>query len=259
MPRGKKIVIETEINDDVVDKFRRIDVESIKRDWESTEKGLSASLATVFKAAQELYKQKAEGEAICSSYKLYSVKDAYDYLRDKGLILSFRAFGGRIERGTVPYIKLGRKRYIPQSVLEKIVNTKKEFYTVREAFQEYKKANEKINFRAFIGRVEKGSVPSIKLGTRRLVPKDAIDALTHVSRNYYSVTEALQNLHKAGIKIRRNAFERRLDRNRIPHEKIGGRRFVHEKVLRELIDKELALKKQKALKYSGEAPSAPRA
>ena len=44
-----------------------------------------------------------------------------------------------------------------------------------------------------------------------------------------------------GIKIKRNAFERRLDRNRIPHEKIGGRRVIAKEVLDELVSKELAL------------------
>lgn len=246
MPRGKKIIIETEVEDEMVDKFRDIDVNDIRKDRAVVEKGLSSSLATVFKAAQDLYKKKTEEAVLKDSHKLYSVKDSYDYLRGKGLILSFRAFGGRIERGTVPYIKVGRKRYIPQAVLDDILETKDEFYTVKDAYHEYKKSNPKINFRAFIGRVEKGSVPSVKLGTRRLIPRDAIDALTHVSRNYYSVTQALRELHKSGIRIKRNAFERRLDRGRIPHEKIGGRRFIHSKVLKELVDKEVSLKKQKS-------------
>jgi ribosomal protein S19E (S16A) len=254
MPRGKKIKIETEIDDDVVDRFRSLDVNDIRKDREQVEKGLSSSLATVFRAAQDLYKQKAEESEIRDSHKLYSVKDAYDYLRGKGLVLSFRAFGGRIERGTVPFVKVGRKRYIPRAVLDDVMDIKDEFYTVKEAYNEYKKANTRINFRAFIGRVEKGSVPSVKLGTRRLIPRDAIDALTHVSKNYHSVTGALQELHKAGIKIKRNAFERRLDRGRIPHEKVGGRRFIHEKVLKELVGKELALRKQK----SGRSSSGPR-
>ena len=47
----------------------------------------------------------------------------------------------------------------------------------------------------------------------------------------------------SGIKIKRNAFERRLDRGRIPHVKIGGRRFIPEDVMRELTDKEAALRK----------------
>jgi hypothetical protein len=114
---------------------------------------------------------------------------------------------------------------------------------VKEAFEEYRKSNPRINFRAFIGRIEKGSIPSVKFGTRRLVPKDAVEALTHISTNYFSVSQAIKELHKTGIKIKRNAFERRLDRGRIPHVKIGGRRFIHEDVMRELMDKESALRK----------------
>lgn len=173
---------------------------------------------------------------------MYSASAAYDYLKDNGVYISFRAFGGRIERGTIPFVKVGRKRFIPKSVLDDISNTKVAFYTVKEAFEEYGKTNSKINLRAFIGRIEKGSIPSVKQGTRRLIPRDAIEALTHISSSYYSVSEAIRELHKSGIKIKRNAFERRLDRGRIPHEKVGGRRFIHEDVLRELVDKEVLLR-----------------
>lgn len=245
MPRGRKIVIETEVDDDVVDKYRNIDIDGIRKDRRKVEKDLSGSLATVFKSAQNLYKQKVSEDDLKDSHRLYSVKSAYDYLRGKGVVISFRAFGGRIERGTIPYVKVGRKRFIPQNILDDISETKAEFYTVKEAYQEYKKSNPKINFRAFIGRIEKGSVPSVKFGTRRLIPRDAVEALTHVSDNYYTVSEAIKELHKGGIRIKRNAFERRLDRGRIPHEKIGGRRFIHQSVLSELVDKEVALKKQR--------------
>ena len=255
MPRGKRIIIETKVEDEWVDKFRNIDVDAIRKEWESATDGLSSSLASVFRAAQELYKQKAEEATIRDSHKLYSLKEAYDYLRGNGLVLSFRAFGGRIERGTIPFVKIGRKRYIHQSVLDNILQTNEEFYSVKEAYQAYKKANSDINFRAFIGRVEKGSIPSVKLGTRRLIPADAIDALTHISKNYYSVTQALRELHENGINIKRNAFERRLDRGRIPHQKVGGRRFIHSKVLKELITKELTLKKKKAQRLSASAQS----
>lgn len=243
MPRGKKIIIETEISDDFVDKFRSIDLDEIKRDRERTERGLSTSVASVFKVAQNLYRQKASEEELEGKHELFSVRSAYDYLKGNGVFISFRAFGGRIERGTIPFVKVGRKRYIPKSVLDDITNTKGEFYTVKEAFEEYKKSNPKINFRAFIGRIEKGSIPSVKFGTRRLVPKDAVEALTHISSNYFSVSQAIKELHKSGIRIKRNAFERRLDRGRIPHVKIGGRRFIHEDVLHELTDKEVALRK----------------
>jgi hypothetical protein len=243
MPRGKKIIIETEIDDDFVDRFRAIDLDEIKKDRETTEKGLSSSVANVFKVAQNLYRQKASEDELEGKHELFSVRSAYDYLKDNSVFISFRAFGGRIERGTVPFVKVGRKRYIPKSVLDDITNTKSEFFTVKEAFEDYRKANQNINFRAFIGRIEKGSIPSVKFGTRRLVPKEAIEALTHISSNYFSVSEAIKELHKGGIRIKRNAFERRLDRGRIPHVKIGGRRFIHEDVMQELVDKEISLKK----------------
>jgi hypothetical protein len=243
MPRGKKIIIETEIDDDYVDRFRSIDLEEIKRERERTEKGLSSSVASVFKVAQNLYRQKASEDELEGKHELFSVRSAYDYLKNNGVFISFRAFGGRIERGTIPFVKVGRKRYIPKSVLDDITSTKSEFYTVKEAFEEYRKANQRINFRAFIGRIEKGSIPSVKFGTRRLVPKDAIESLTHISTNYFSVSQAIKELHKTGIRIKRNAFERRLDRGRIPHVKIGGRRFIHEDVMRELTEKESALRK----------------
>ncbi|VVB99293.1 Uncharacterised protein [uncultured archaeon] len=68
-----------------------------------------------------------------------------------------------------------------------------------------------------------------------------MDALTHVAQNYYDVSAAIGLLQSKGVKIRRNAFERRLDRNRIPHEKIGGRRVIAREVLDELVGKELAI------------------
>ncbi len=244
MPRGKKIVIETEINDDVVDQFRSIDIQEIRKERDETEKGLSSSVSDVFRVAQNLYKQKTSEEELEGRHELFSVRSAYDYLKTNGVFISFRAFGGRIERGTIPFVKIGRKRYIPKSVLDDITNTKNEFYTVKEAYQKYKKSNPRINFRAFIGRIEKGSIPSVKFGTRRLVPKEAVDALTHISNSYYSVSEAIKELYKSGVRIKRNAFERRLDRGRVPHVKVGGRRFIHEDVLRELIDKEVSLRRE---------------
>lgn len=243
MPRGKKIIIETEVNDDFVDRFRSINLDEIKKEREQTEGSLSSSVASVFKVAQNLYRQKASEDELEGKHKLYSVRSAYDFLKDNGVFISFRAFGGRIERGTIPFVKVGRKRYIPITVLDDITNTKSGFCTVKEAFEEYKKANQKINFRAFIGRIEKGSIPSVKFGTRRLVPREAVESLTHISSNYHTVSQAIKELYKGGIRIKRNAFERRLDRGRIPHVKIGGRRFIHEDVMKELVDKEVALKK----------------
>ncbi len=244
MPRGKKIIIEKEIDDNVIDEYKSLDVGEIKKERDKAESSLSSSVASVYRVAQNLYKQKTSEEDLESRHNLFSVRSAYDYLRDNGVAISFRAFGGRIERGTISYVKVGRKRFIPKTILDDIVNTKNDFFTVREAYSEYKRSNSAINFRAFIGRIEKGSIPSVKFGTRRLVPKDAVDALTHISKNYYSVSEAVKELHKGSIRIKRNAFERRLDRGRIPHVKVGGRRYIHDEVLQELIEKEVALKER---------------
>ena len=142
MPRGKKIIIETKIDDEC----DRLQVHRHRWDQEGTGttlKGALSSIANVFRVAQNLYRQKASEDELESKHDLFSVRSAYDYLKGSGVLISFRAFGGRIERGTVPFVKVGRKRYIPKSVLDDITSTKKEFHTVKEAYQEYKKANSK--------------------------------------------------------------------------------------------------------------------
>ncbi len=244
MPRGRRIVINQEIDDDWVDTFKGIDIEAIKKSRGQVEKGLSSTVAEVSRAAQELYKKGKVEQSALKKAGLLDIQEAYEYLRSKGYPISFRAFGGRIERSTIPSMKVGKKRYIAVNILNDIVNLSKQFYTVREAYEEYRKANTGMKYRAFIGRIEKSSIPSVKIGTKRLIPKDAVDALTHIARNYYSVSQALEELHRKNIMIRRNAFERRLDRGRIPHVKIGGRRFIPHNVMKELITKELALRKQ---------------
>ncbi|MEM4195298.1 MAG: hypothetical protein QXY05_03235 [Candidatus Anstonellales archaeon] len=244
MPRGRRIVINQEIDDEWIDAFKGIDINSIRKTREQVEKNLSTTVAEVSRKAQELYKVGKVERSALKKTGLLDIQEAYEYLRSKGYPISFRAFGGRIERGTVPSTKIGKKRYIAVDILNDIVNLSKQFYTVREAYEEYKKANSGIGYRAFIGRIEKNSIPSVKIGTKRLIPKNAIDALAHIARNYYSVSQALEELHKKNIMIRRNAFERRLDRGRIPHVKIGGRRFIPHSVMKELITKELALRKQ---------------
>lgn len=244
MPRGRRIVINQEIDDDWVDKFRSIDIGAIKKNREQVETGLSKTVAEISRRSQELYKRGEVEQRALRKTGLLDIQESYEYLHSKGYPISFRAFGGRIERGTVPSTKIGKKRYIAVNILDDIINLSKRFYTVKEAYDEYRNANTNIRYRAFIGRIEKRSIPSVKIGTKRLIPKDAIDALTHIARNYYSVSQALVELHKKDIQIRRNAFERRLDRGRIPHVKIGGRRFIPHSVMKELITKELAFRKQ---------------
>lgn len=244
MPRGKRIVIERKIEDSYVDTLRSMNLQEIENSYSTRQHSLSASLANVYNEAQSLYQKKELDDDVLEKKGLYTIKNAYTLLRQNGFDISFRAFGGRVERGTVTSIKIGKKRYIPLDLLNTMINLREDFYSIRNAFETYKKFNSKINYRAFIGRIEKGSIPSVKIGTRRLVPRDAVDALTHVAQNYYTVSQAISKLSSTGIGIKRNAFERRLDRNRVPHIKIAGRRYIPIDVLDELIDKELALRER---------------
>ena len=160
-------------------------------------------------------------------------------------LIKAKSFHPFFEKALNEMLLAGGKRFIPKSVLDSIVDRSSEMYTVQEAFRAYKKYNPNINFRAFIGRIEKGSIPSVKIGSRRYIPKEAMKAAIHIAKNYYTVKEALDELKKHGIHINRNAFERRLDRRTIPHFKIGGRRFIHKSVMNELINQELSLRNRK--------------
>ncbi|HNT60900.1 MAG TPA: hypothetical protein PKJ97_02910 [Candidatus Bilamarchaeaceae archaeon] len=245
MPRGRRIIINRKINDEKVDRLTSINMDDIRKRRGAVERSLSLAIGSVMEAAQKTYERSRKSDAELRRAGILSIQDAYEYLRSKGMDISFRAFGGRIERRSIPSVKVGKKRYIPSQSLDDILNIGKDFYTIREAFELYKKYNSSINYRAFIGRVEKSSIPSMKIGTKRLIPRDTIDNLSHVAKKYYSVSQAIRQLHVKGVEIKRNAFERRLDRNRIPHVKIGGRRFIPRDVVDELVDKEIALSKSK--------------
>ena len=240
MPRGKRIVIEKVIKDPVVSKLKTAKLSEMKAKRAQTERELHESIGDIVGHAKELYSQdKLEKERL-HGMGLFTLEEAYEELKKGGIPLSFRAFGGRVERRSVHSEKIGNKRLIPKPVIQDWISLANEFYTVKQAFTELKKY-EKINLRAFIGRIEKNSIPSLKIGTQRWVPKSTIEGLVHVCKNYYDVGDAVQQMTAKGIKIKRNAFERRLDRNRIPHEKIGGRRVIAKEVLEELVSKELAL------------------
>ncbi|MFA5381624.1 MAG: hypothetical protein WC356_00530 [Candidatus Micrarchaeia archaeon] len=243
MPRKKSIELKERKKDMEVEKIRRIKPAKIKKERKEKERELYSNVVNLVKTAQNLQKQKKVERRKLKGMGLFTLEEAYDKVKKSGVDISFRAFGGRIERKSIYSVKVGRKRYIPSPILQDWVQLYDRFYTVRQAYTALKK-HEKINFRAFIGRIEKKSIPSIKIGTQRWVPKEAVESLTHVADNYYDVANAIQELNKSGIKIKRNAFERRLDRGRIPHEKIGGRRFIQKETLAELIEKESARRKR---------------
>lgn len=244
MPRGKRIVIEKTIKDPIVTRLKSIKISEMKTKRVRVEKELHEGISEIVERAKELYTQdKLEKERL-RGMGLYTLEEAYDELRKGGLTLSYRAFGGRVERRSIHSEKIGNKRLIPKPVIHDWIALSNEFYTVKQAYNELKKY-EKINLRAFIGRIEKNSVPSIKIGTQRWVPKSSIEGMVHICKNYYDVGDAVKQMTGKGIRIKRNAFERRLDRNRIPHEKLGGRRVIAKEVLDELISKELALASKK--------------
>ncbi len=246
MPRGKRIVIERKVKDPVIGKLKSIKVSDMKSKRTSREAELHESIAGVVKQAQSLYAQDKVDREKLSGMGLLSIEEAFDEVKRSGIPISFRAFGGRIERRSIRSEKIGSKRVIPRQVIGDWISLHRDHYTVRQAFEKLSQ-HEDINMRAFIGRIEKVSIPSIKIGPTRWVPKDAIEGLTHIAKNYYDVSAAMKRLHEKGIKINRNAFERRLDRSRIPHEKIGGRRVIAKEVMEELIQKELALSSRKSL------------
>src|SRR3989338_4417737 len=240
MPRGKRIVIEKKIKDPIIGKLKGITADSLGSARGEVAQTLNESIENIVSQAKSLYEQDRLEKERLKSLGLFTLEEAYDELRKGGINISFRAFGGRVERRSVRSEKIGKKRLIPRPVVHDWIALNKDFYSVKSAYKELEKV-EKLNLRAFIGRIEKRSIPSIKIGTARWVPRAAIDSLVHVNKNYYGVGDAVSTLSSKGVKIKRNAFERRLDRNRIPHDKIGGKRMIAKEVLDELISKELAL------------------
>jgi len=240
MPRGKKIVIERPVKDPVITKVKAIKIPDLVEKRAKVEEKLHESISSIVSQAQELASQKRLEREQAKNMGLLTIDEAYEEVKKAGIPISFRAFGGRVERRSIRSEKIGKKRLIPRHTIHDWISLHKDYYSVKQAYNELKRT-EDINFRAFIGRIEKASIPSIKIGTQRWVPRDAIEGLCYINKNYYDVSQAVGTMLKKGVKIKRNAFERRLDRNRIPHEKIGGRRVIAREVLDELVSKELAL------------------
>lgn len=246
MPRGKRIVIERPAKDPVISRLRSIRLSEIKSKRHSREAELRESVGSIVGTAQQLYDQDKLDRERLRSMGLLTIDEAYDEVRKAGVPISARAFGGRVERRSIYSQKVGKKRLIPKPTVSDWISLHKEYYSIKDAYEKLKDHEPELNLRAFIGRVEKNAVPSIKIGTQRWVPKDVVECLTHVAKNYYDVSQAIGLLQGKGVKIRRNAFERRLDRNRIPHEKIGGRRVIARDVMDELVNKEMALLSRKS-------------
>ncbi|MCD6549244.1 helix-turn-helix domain-containing protein [Candidatus Micrarchaeota archaeon] len=244
MPRKKAFELSPINEDELIRKIRSIDIDMLKQKRAAEEKALSKKVANILKTVQKYYDAKRLTRDKRLSLGLYTLEEAYDIIRKNGIPISFRAFCGRVERKSIPSVKIGRKRYIPEPVLSDWIGLHRDYYTVRQAYEQLKK-HLKLNYRAFVGRIEKQSIPSLKIGTQRWVPKDVVESLIRLSKDYYDVSGALKVLRKNKIRIRRNTFERRLDRGRIPHIKVGGRRYIHKDTLNELIQIEKARQSKK--------------
>ncbi len=218
MPRKKKFQIEA-VEDPVLNKL--------------VGKSYVESLKILGDISEELE------ERMDNPHELFTVKRAYEYLKEHGVNITFRSFSGRIERGKIPVIKMGRKRYIAKEVLDNIIDFENKYYNLRDAYKRLKKVTG-LTYRAFLGRVEKKSIPYVKINGKRYIPRDIVDTLVHLHQNYYTISEAINVLKNYGINIRRNTFERRVDRNVIPHIKLGGKRYIHKDVLDQLIKAELS-------------------
>ena len=135
MPRGKRIVIERKVKDPIVSKLKSIKVSDIKSRRASREADLHESIAGVVKQAQSLYSQDRIDREKLSGMGLVSIDEAFDEVKRSGIGISFRAFGGRIERKSIRSEKIGSKRVIPRQVVQDWIALHKDYYTVRQAYE----------------------------------------------------------------------------------------------------------------------------
>ena len=243
MGRKKKFVINVVVDESWLNKYYNAE-KMMKKDKQIFESIDAKEMKELQKRAMELKKKNALTKEARHKLGLYTIKEAYEKLKKK-MNINFRAFVGRVERGRIPIVKVGRRRMIPLSILNRLMEMNDKYYTIRQTYNILAKEGFVSNIRALIGRIEKKSIPSVKIGTAKLVPKEAVEALTKIAKNYYNISQAMDYLRAKGLKVKRNAFERRVDRGRIPHVKIGGKRYIHKAVLEDMVEQELQKAKNK--------------
>ncbi|MCM8830596.1 MAG: hypothetical protein NC918_00145 [Candidatus Omnitrophica bacterium] len=245
MPRGKKFNIIDNITDPIINNLKSYNIEQLKQKRKQQESELYSNVSKMVKEANKLMEQQKLEKSRLRAMGFLSIDEAYEEIKKANIPISARAFGGRIERKSIRSEKIGKKRVIAKPVLHDWISLHSNFYSVKKAFEILKQHEPDLNLRAFIGRIEKNSIPSIKINTQRWIPKEVVESLTHVAKNYVDVSQAIALLQANNINIKRNAFERRLDRGRIPHIKLGGRRLISKTVMDFLIKKELELQQKK--------------
>jgi hypothetical protein len=169
-----------------------------------------------------------------SNKELLSLKQAHEYLVNKGVQIPYNIFISRVNRKKIPYLDIDGKKYIQKSVLDNMVEFYSNYYDVEEAYKRLKEVKN-ISKRAFIGRLEKKLIPSIVVNRKRLISKDIVDGLVYVYSNYLEVADALKYLRERGVNLTATTLERRLDRKVVPYINIGKKRLISKNVLDQIV------------------------
>lgn len=188
-------------------------------------------LVDVYEEEKEIYKSRED--------KLFSIRQAYEYLKKNGVGWSYEIFKGRVDRESIPYV-LGEDgvKYIQKSTLDEIIDFESQVMSLDSAYKSIHKVYSKLSLRAFIGRIEKDKIPVIIRYRKRYIPKEVVSGLVYLYTNYVDVNDAVKIYRENNINITKNTLERRLDRGLIPFVKYGKLRMIPKDVLMESIKEE---------------------
>ncbi|MCS7122842.1 MAG: hypothetical protein NZ908_02725 [Candidatus Micrarchaeota archaeon] len=103
--------------------------------------------------------------------EVYTLEQAYNMLKRVNPKLTMRAFIGRIEKDKIPVIVAYRKRYIPKRVVDDLVYIYSNYVEVAEALAIYRDNGINISRNTLERRLDRGILPYITLGKKRLIPK----------------------------------------------------------------------------------------
>ncbi len=175
----------------------------------------------------------------------FTAREAFEQLRPHEEGLTLRAFIGRMERKSVPSIKAAGRRLVGKEVVDALIAWRQEYFTLKQAYEHLVGHEKGLNFRAFVGRVEQGSIPSVKAEGQRWIAKQEIDK----RMNYYTFAQAMDVFGEHDIWIRPKTFERRLDKKQIQYEKMGGLRMIARDVLEALVQTGMPVRPYRASKW----------
>lgn len=105
---------------------------------------------------------------------VYSLHEAYDRIRQVNPRLTLRAFIGRIEKEKLPVVIAYRKRFLPKQLVEDLVYIYSNYVEVSQALTIYRQNGFNISRNTLERRLDRGILPFIKLGKKRLIPKDIL-------------------------------------------------------------------------------------